>query len=151
MEETRAVRHFFWEAWMIFADDVRKVLEYFSEKHNKGGAWWPFFVWRIQRIMAFTDILFGFPPVSHSKKEMHEAKWKYFMTVCNQPFVEGSLRLKNGSTGLSIGKIMKILDISGQPRIRREKILSNMQRLCIPVEKTKLRHWKKLFLHQNFT
>lgn len=68
-------------------------------------------------------ILFGFPAVSYSNEEMHEVKWKYFMTVCNQPFVEGFLRVKNGSTGLSIRKIKKVLDVLGQPRMRLKKIL----------------------------
>lgn len=44
------------------------------------------------------------------------------MMVCNQPFVEGSL--KNDSTGLSTGKIMKVLSVWGQSRMTLEKILT---------------------------
>lgn len=76
-------------------------------------------------------ILFWFPLVSHSKKKSREAKGESFMTVCNQPFVAGSLRLKGGSKGLVNGEIMKV---PGQPKMRLEKICSSTHRLCRPVE-----------------
>lgn len=41
--------------------EVRKVRTHFSKNHDRGGAWWQFFFWRIQRIIAFTGLIyFGF-------------------------------------------------------------------------------------------
>lgn len=80
-------------------------------------------------------ILFWFPLVSPTNKELHEAKGKSFMTVCNQPFVEGSLRLKGGSTGfVNRGDNESTGPVGSAQNETIEKIPSNTHRLCMPVE-----------------
>ena len=49
---------------------------------------------------GFHCAIFWLPLVSHSNKQLHEAKRKFFMTVCSRSCVSGPLRLKDGSAGL---------------------------------------------------
>lgn len=79
-------------------------------------------------------ILFWVSLVSHSNKELHEAKGKSFTPVCNQPFVADLCCWRVAPQGLSIEEIMKVPDVLGQPRRRLEKIPSSTHRLCMPVE-----------------
>lgn len=111
--------------------------------------------WKTEFVLTMTGLISTGKLISLRKHVWNDTKscgnTNSFFYVAILSDNKVSLRLKNGSTGLSIGKIMKVLGILGQPRMRQEEILSNTQSLCIPVEKTKLRHWKKLFLHQNLT
>lgn len=123
MEDAWAVRHFPRKPeWHLPTWGQESSNIFFWKPWRRGSILIILLFKAIENNSFYWVIFFAFPPVSYSNKEMHEVKWKYFIMVCNQPFVKGSL--KNGSTGLSTGKIVKVLGVWGQPRMTLEKILT---------------------------